>query len=176
MTIDIVTNEEKKQEIDNTSEDRKPVVKRNRERIVKERTAAGRTHAKKRIPLHSQRGEWIMRREGYYRRWVNDQGDRIDKFLRGGYTFVSSEEMPEALRSKEPSERGDYARKAVGNGIIAYCMEIPQEWWEEDQKAKQKENDRLSISSIGDALNTTNTRKRDFFLSELDIGIAPEKK
>lgn len=75
-------------------------------------------------------------RKGYVGRWVNDDGDRINQALQGGYTFVAKDNV---AKSDDPGNRISrvVGSKASGGALTAYLMEIPEEWYREDQLAKQ---------------------------------------
>lgn len=82
-------------------------------------------------------------RAGYYRRYVNDYPGRLEMFLRAGYTFVRNEGSENTGMVQDPSVLdSSCVRKVVnktlqeGMGRMAYLMEIPLEWWQEDQQLK----------------------------------------
>lgn len=81
--------------------------------------------------------------DGYVGRWVNDTEGRIQKFLDGGYEFVTEEGVTVGERTVDNSEgrekAGSVKSRAVGQGITAYLMAIKKEWYEEDQTAKASE-------------------------------------
>lgn len=96
---------------------------------------------RKRVPLVEQnRLMSFQRDDDYVYRLVNDTGDRIERFRKAGYEIVdkNNQEIELDSRVQDPSWRHSALSQPVGEGIIAYCMRIPREWWEEDQKAKQK--------------------------------------
>lgn len=80
--------------------------------------------------------------DSYHYRWVLDQnesGQRIFKFLRAGYEFVTKDQgikVGESLVYKSDNN-GSIIRSPGGNGQFLYLMRIPREWYEEDQRAKQ---------------------------------------
>lgn len=83
----------------------------------------------------------------YSYRIVNDTGDRIAQFLEAGYELVdASTHRVGDKRVNAASPEGSKAQVSVGKGDKAYVMRIPKEWYEEDQKAKQAEVDRLEQS------------------------------
>ena len=95
---------------------------------------------KERIPLNEQRRlASLPKDDGYHYRWVNDQGDKIYQFFRGGYEVVDRDyqEIQIDRRFQDTSWKHSALSQPVGDGIIAYCMRIPQELWEEDQIKKQ---------------------------------------
>lgn len=105
-----------------------------------EREALGRG---KRIPLGTARikGE-ADKRPGFVRRWINDSGARIEQALQGGWEFVSTD--PIAASSDPGSRISQIAgTKEGGTPLLRYLMEIREEWWAEDQAAKQEHNDAL---------------------------------
>ena len=80
-------------------------------------------------------------------RIVNDTGDRIAQFLEAGYEFVdAATHRVGDKRVNSASPEGSKAQVSVGKGDKAFVMRIKNEWYEEDQKAKQKEIDRLEQS------------------------------
>lgn len=77
---------------------------------------------------------------GYQYRIVNDTGDRIQKFLNAGYELVSSKDVQIGdSRVDNPSAEGSKAQVSVdkATGQKAFVMRIKDEWYTEDQKAKQ---------------------------------------
>ncbi len=83
-----------------------------------------------RIPFGSARQKLVAtERAGYHRRWFNDTARRIDAAKAAGYTFVVDP------RTGEPTKSVVGAAKE-GGGVTAYLMEIPIEFFQEDQTAK----------------------------------------
>lgn len=73
-------------------------------------------------------------RAGYHRHWFNDTPGRIARAQEAGYEHVT--------------ENGKNVSRVVGRaegggGLIAYLMEIPEEWYSEDMAAQQSERDRM---------------------------------
>jgi hypothetical protein len=99
----------------------------------------------KRVPIHEQRDQMsVDKREGFVRRWVNDLPGRVEKFLRAGYDVVKDDEVKvgeggvtDSNKALGTGARKDVGRTRGGDGPQAVLMEIPQELYEEDQKAKQ---------------------------------------
>lgn len=94
---------------------------------------------RERIPIGVRRerlgGE---QRKGYRRRWFNDTPGRIDAAKAGGYDFVKDENgEPRAARVGVASD---------GQVQMGYLMEIPQEWYAEDQRAKMKPVDEFEAA------------------------------
>src|SRR5262249_4748448 len=74
-------------------------------------------------------------RPGYYRRWFNDVGTRITQALEGGYTHVVGNDGKNVMRPVGVAEHG--------GALIAYLLEIPKEWYDEDMAAQQAEVDKV---------------------------------
>lgn len=99
-----------------------------------------------RIPLGGHRAKLAaLTRDGFHRRWINDHGTRIADAERGGYQFVEDE--------TEINETGRGSRRFVtvgtnedGSPLKAYLMEIRQEFFDQDQKAKQSKNDEIDAA------------------------------
>lgn len=97
----------------------------------------------KRIPLGVQRLKLTASiRKGFVRRWINDDGSRVAAALQGGYEFVRREGAD--ATSTDP---GDQVSQVVGRleggaPLRAYLMEIREEWFKEDQTAKQLDVDK----------------------------------
>lgn len=98
-----------------------------------------RTTRPKRVPVGTRKVLVAEDRPGYHRRWVNDTGDRIQIFINAGYTPVQEQGADISdLRAQDPSKMGNsLVRKAVGDNLYAILMEIPLEFYNEDQKLKQ---------------------------------------
>ena len=64
-------------------------------------------------------------RPGFVRRWVNDIEGRVQRFIDNDY---------------EPVEDGQQTiRRGVGTGMESVLMEIPEEWYQENQDEKAKQ-------------------------------------
>lgn len=69
--------------------------------------------------------------EGYYCRWVNDDGIEVEWRLQNDYEFVGPEEV--GLTAGEESRvRRLVGTKENGDALYAYLMKIRQEWRDED--------------------------------------------
>lgn len=68
-------------------------------------------------------------RLGYHRHWFNDKGNRIRDAQEAGYSFVLDHAGKKMTHIVGVAEAG-------GGGITAYRMEIPLEWYDEDQRKK----------------------------------------
>ena len=98
-----------------------------------------------RKPLHARNVLKFPQRPGFRRRIVNDPGDgsRVNMFLEAGYNHVAEKvNMTSDGEAGKPSQVGSNTERVVGSGSVApirgYLMEIPEEYYQEDQKAKQR--------------------------------------
>jgi len=119
----------------------------------------------KRVSLADQRDMMTTpQRSGFVRRWVNDVGNRVEKFKLAGYSVVEDKDVQvgdEGVINNNIA-LGSGARKHVGrtrggDNSQAVLMEIPQEWYDEDQAAKQKKVDE------SEADIKRKTREKDFY-------------
>jgi hypothetical protein len=76
-------------------------------------------------------------REGYQRRVFNDVDGRIAEFQGYGWEPVKVAAEASELSAGDASKLGSVVRKPVGGGVEGVLMEIPKEWFEEDQAAKE---------------------------------------
>lgn len=80
---------------------------------------------------------------GKVARWVNDDGNRLLKFLQGGWEFVTDtgigvgEKTVEASRGVGSVVYRLVGTKAGNEPLYAYLMIISKEWYDEDQIAKE---------------------------------------
>lgn len=71
-------------------------------------------------------------------RIVNDTGDRVNEFKAAGYELVAKDSIRVGdKRIGVPGAVGSDAGVHVGQGMNAYVMRIPKEFYEEDQAEKQ---------------------------------------
>lgn len=96
----------------------------------------------KRTPLGLRNVLTAETRDGYVRRWFNDTDDRIERAKEAGYTEVikSSAKVGDEMAGAD-SQMGSLVSKSVGGGMRAVLMEIPEEFYREDQEAKQERVD-----------------------------------
>ena len=93
----------------------------------------------KRVPLGTRNVLKYPERPGYRRRVVNDVEDRVQRFKEAGYEIVQRKNLPSGdPRAGDASQMGMPVSKSVGNGVKGVLMEIPEDWYLEDQKAKQE--------------------------------------
>jgi len=112
---------------------------------------------KKRVPVGTKQYKLKSNHSpGKVGRWVNDKAGRLQRFLDGGYEFVSD---PDATESSDGL--GSKKCKVVDSttGQKAYLMEIDKELYDEDQAVKQGALDKIDKriqegsfnNSLGDA-------------------------
>jgi hypothetical protein len=87
-------------------------------------------------------------RPGFHRHWFNDKGDRIREATDAGYTHVLNE-------AGKPIEKIVNSHNSGGLGSTrAFLMEIPEEWWIEDQVTEQEHIDQFETEirrgNVGD--------------------------
>lgn len=87
---------------------------------------------------------WTAEMEDMHLHWVNDENGRLEKMLAKGYEFYDSNAGDAKQIFSEEKNSGRKTQRvgttAQGNTLRAHLMYIPQEWYEEDQAAKRKEN------------------------------------
>ena len=93
--------------------------------------------AKRRTPIGRRNVLKAEEREGYKRRFVNDTDGRVQTFLEAGYTIVSDGTQTGDANVGDASRLGSNSGKPVGGGTNAVLMEIKEDWYKEDQDAKQ---------------------------------------
>lgn len=111
-----------------------------------------------RKPIRARSVLEAVARDGYYRRWVNDTVGRIQMFIEAGYTFVKIEDSGiSAGEVQNPTALDASCVRQVANkdlqegmGRYAYLMEIPLEWWQQDQEAKARANFKIERESLPD--------------------------
>lgn len=76
---------------------------------------------------------------GYHYRFVNDAGDRIQsEFLDNGWEVVKNEDVRIGDKRLGAAQSIDSAARAsVGKGEQAVLLRIREDWYQEDQEAKQ---------------------------------------
>lgn len=95
-------------------------------------------------------------REGFYRRWINDDGNRLADKLNKGYDFVRKGSAgTENVFTTDP---GDRISQLVGltktnDPMRAYLMEIPEGWRNEDQEQREDrrrvQDEQLKRAAVG---------------------------
>ena len=91
-----------------------------------------------RVPIGTTDRLAFPQRPGYRRRVVNDvdDGERIGRFEAAGYTKVVGQVPGGDTRAGADSQMGAPVVRSVGLGVKGVLMEIPEEFYNEDQAAK----------------------------------------
>ena len=108
----------------------------------------------RRTPINGTRNRLSVRGKepGFVYRIVNDTDDRIQTMQEIGYEIVTNQGITVGdNRIANPTQEGSPAQISVGQGTKAYVMRQKQEWFDEDQKAKQVRIDELEGSIKKDA-------------------------
>lgn len=118
-------------EIHVTDDDGNPV--QNSDGTLKCQPGRGHKTHKERRRRRSEMGPQLRlaaeEREGFVRRWVIDEPGRLDRFTKqNDYEYVLDDGQP---------VRKITGRDATGKEQYSYLLEIPKEYYEEDQKAKR---------------------------------------
>lgn len=93
---------------------------------------------------------------GFVYRIVNDSGDRVAMFEDAGYEVVKADDVRVGdKRVQRASAIGSRAEVAVGSGEKAVVMRIKEEWYKEDQAAKQTKVNELESTMKKQALSGT---------------------
>jgi len=106
---------------------------------------------KKRIPVSgAERNILTVRNKepGFVYRFVNIVSDRVQKFMDAGYEVVTREQAGDVGDRRVDSSEGtsSIVEKGVGLGQKAILMRQPEEFYIEDQKAKQTRVDELEAA------------------------------
>lgn len=111
----------------------------------------------KRTPVTERQILTVKGKEpGYQYRIVNDVGDRIAQFQEMGYELVDDKDVRVGdRRIQQVKAEGTKAQVSVGQGIKAFVMRQKQEWFDEDQAAKQERVNQLEQSTKNQATSGT---------------------
>ena len=97
------------------------------------------TQPRKRIPLGTRNILTAPSKPGFVRRFVNDTGDRIEAFKAAGWNVADDVTQVGDEKLGRASMMGSSANPHVGSGQRAVLMEIPEEYYLEDQARAQTE-------------------------------------
>ena len=70
-------------------------------------------------------------RSGYHRHWFNDVAGRLDEAQRSGWAHVNDRATGKPLKRTVGSGRD-------GGALVAYAMELPEVFWQEEMEARNK--------------------------------------
>lgn len=73
-------------------------------------------------------------RPGFHRHWFNDAGNNVARAIEAGYTHVTGNDEGKNVSKLVGTAEG-------GGPLIAFLMETPQEWHDEDMKEQQAQID-----------------------------------
>ena len=120
-------------------------------------TRGNRTTRTTRVPVTERNILTVKGKEpGYIYRVVNDTGDRVQQLQDAGYELVDASTVQVGdKRINSTSPEGTHAQVSVGGGIKGYVMRIKQEWYDEDQAAKQARVNQLEDTIKQDASGFT---------------------
>ena len=93
---------------------------------------------RKRVPLGQRNRISFQTEEGFHYHLINDKDGRLQKAVNGGYEFVESEKNLGDSIVGTAKKMGKRVSMPVGNNTTGYLMRIKKEWYDEDQKDKQK--------------------------------------
>lgn len=93
--------------------------------------------------------------EGYKDRWVNDEAGRIEKFRAAGYESVETAQMDSSNVDGSHTESG-VVSKDMGKGQTAYLMRQRQDYYDEDQIAKQ-----ITVDETEDSMRKTKIKSHE---------------
>jgi hypothetical protein len=94
----------------------------------------------KRVPIGGNRDILTVdgKEDGWHYRWVLNLGNRTRKFQKAGYEFVTHNVIVGDARAGTPEVLGSQVEAMSGNGAQKLIlMRIKQEWYDEDQAAKE---------------------------------------
>lgn len=97
----------------------------------------------KRISLHDQKNIMHIqgKQPGFEYRIVNDINDRIERFKLAGWECVTHSLQLGDVSLENSESKGGVKTINVRGGIIGYVMRIREDWYKEDQVAKQADLD-----------------------------------
>lgn len=125
-----MTTKSKETTVTNQNTDTSSVAKESKKRPV-------------RVPFHQSRDILTAHNapEGFVLRWVNDTDDRVERCTSAGYEFLTDRGIvvgDRTVDSLNGKEVGAIITKKVGGSVTAYLMAQREDWYEADQKAKQR--------------------------------------
>lgn len=106
----------------------------------------------KRTPLYAQQNTGIKSRPGFVRRLVNELPGRVERFLNAGWVAVTDKDQDDRdNRLQNTDSLGTTYRPVVNRSFNSPCkhgiwMEIPEEFYNEDQMAKLQRTDEIEAS------------------------------
>jgi len=119
---------------------RKAASDRMKQRHASEKTAV--VSKQMRVPVGGRRNITTVNDTpaGYKDRWVNDGSGRLDRFKKAGYEHVSAADVGDSGVDGTHAEAG-VVSKDMGKGTTAYLMRQREDYFNDDQAAKQRDVD-----------------------------------
>lgn len=114
------------------------------EREVENRPSSlNRSERPKRVPIHGHRDKLSLRgaQPGWHYCVVNDDGGNVDRYLEGGYEFVTHDVTLGDKKINAASQIGQKVSLPVGNGLIGFLMRCPEEIYQEELDLLNQETD-----------------------------------
>jgi|CryBogDrversion2_7_1035282.scaffolds.fasta_scaffold12597_3 hypothetical protein len=119
---------------------------------------------KKRIPMSTAQLKLsVPEIPGYHLHWMMGTPSRIAQAMKGGYTFVESDEvdvvntgLADDASKNGNTDMGSRVSLVAGSDTgedgkeqRLYLMKIPLEYWEEDQQALESKNEQIASTLRG---------------------------
>jgi len=124
-------------------------------------TSREETGRRKRVPLGTPQAKLhAEKRPGYVRYWFNDKPGRIEAARNAGYQFV--------MESGDQKRRLNVGTNEAGQPLEALLMEIPEEFYKEDQALKQVPLDEFEAAINGGVPQGAEARDAGQFYSEAE--------
>lgn len=131
---------------------------------------------RKRTPLSGIRRKlsYDNQDKDYVYRWVNDNDRRLQNAQEGGYEFVEKADRDDHAGDDDVTNENAGVGSAISkivnrDGTKAYLMRIKKEWYEEDQREKQKIPDQIEAQIM--RRDDDNARKLgDSVIGKVEIG------
>lgn len=121
---------------------------------------------KSRVPLNSTRAKLEVRHKepGFVYRWVNDDHGRIAAAQAAGYEFVEDENVKAARAgtNQESDARICFpaGTRRDNTPMNTYLMKTREEFYKEDQTAKQEAVDQVDAAIVGGKLAEDDSESR----------------
>lgn len=128
-----------------------------------------------RVPVASNRAPLTYRgldRENFEPRWVLDKDDRIALFLEAGYSFVPKRANTVGDKTVDSKTLDTRVSKSSG-GRSLFLMQLPKQFYNDDQKAKQRAVDELDESMKRPGKGNAVNESVDYGSIKLDRGPMP---
>lgn len=98
----------------------------------------------------------VGKEPGFEYRFVNDTGDRVEAFKENGWEPVPAKAVRVGdKRVESTASDGSVTYASVGGGMKAVLMRIPEEYYKEDQAAKQAQVQAVEEATRQKALDGT---------------------